>query len=406
MLPREATDALGRACRTFPAILLVGPRQSGKTTLLRSGWGQSHRFVSLENPDLRARALADPAGFLRDNPPPVILDEIQYAPDFLSYIKTSIDEDRTPGRWLLTGSQNFPVMQGVSQSLAGRVAVMTLLPLTIAETMENPRGGTGMSELLDAVFNREWQRRPPALDLANWLLRGAYPEPRANPEVDRALWCASYVQTYLERDVRQLLNVGDLNAFERFLRLVAARTGQILNFSDLARDTGVSQPTAKAWMSVLEASGQVYLLHPHFRNLGKRLIKSPKVYWLDTGIATFLMGLHTAQPTVQGPFVGALLETAVVSAWVKAFHNRGLPPSLYYWRSSDGIEVDIVIEYDGCLYPIEVKATSTVTPGHASSLTRWLSLAGANSRGGLVVADIAEPMSIVPNVRAIPWWWI
>ena len=405
MKPRTLESTIRKACRTFPAIIVTGPRQSGKTTLLRTRWGKTHRFVSLENPDFRARALADPVGFLRDHPPPLILDEIQYAPGLLSYIKTAIDDDRRPGRWLLTGSQNFPVMQNVSQSLAGRVAVMTLLPFSVGEATNKARGDLSIDDLLTRVFEGRRPPHPPT-DPGDWLLRGSYPELRANPRVDRDLWCASYVQTYLERDVRQLVNVGDLNAFERFLRLLAARTGQLLNHSELAREVGASAPTIRKWISVLEASGQVYLLRPYFRNFGKRLIKSPKVYFLDTAIVTFLLGLHAAAPILQGPFAGHLMETAVVAEWIKAFLHRGQPPTLYFWRSRDGLEIDLLIERNGRLYPIEIKATATVTPGHAASLNKWRELSGQDDEPAVILANISTPFAVSPGARAVPWWWV
>lgn len=416
MLKRTLETTIRRAMRTFPAVLVTGPRQSGKTTLLRHGWGPTHRFVSLENPDTRRRALADPVGLLRDHPPPVIIDEIQYVPELLSYIKSAIDDHRVPGHWLLTGSQNFPVMQGVSQSLAGRVAVLALLPLSIAEASGEPGGDTDFDRLLDAVFDSrvaEGRVSPPggdatrsSISLADWLVRGGYPEVRANPDVDRNLWCASYVQTYLERDVRQITNVGDLNAFDRFLRLAAARTGGLLNYSELGRDTGVSAPTAKQWISVLEASGQVYLLPPYFKNFGKRLIKSPKLYFLDTAIAAFLMGLHSPEPILGGPLAGAFVETAVVSGWVKAFQHRGEPPSLYFWRSRDGLEVDLLIDRNGRLYPIEIKATATVMPRHAEAIVHWRELAGETAAPGVIFADVDAPRSVAPGVRAVPWCWV
>lgn len=406
MFNRVLEKTILRAARTFPALLITGARQVGKTTLLKMGWGATHRLVSLENPDLRARALSDPVGFLRENPPPVIFDEIQYAPELLSYIKTSIDADRLPGQWLLTGSQNFTLMQGVSQSLAGRVAILNLFPCSMEEVLGIKGSPVSVPDLLADIFSGNRAVQAPDFTLADWLLRGAYPELRANPDVDRNLWCASYIQTYLERDVRQILNVGDLNSFARFLRLLAARTGQILNYSDLGRDAGVSAPTARKWISVLEASGQVFLLPPYFRNFGKRLVKSPKLYFLDTGLATFLTGLHSPAPLISGPLYGPLFESAVMAAWVKAFCHRGLPPTLYYWRSHAGLDVDLLVEFDGRLYPVEIKATATVMPRHADSLVKWMNLAEFHGGSSVIMADIPASMNVAPAVRAIPWWWV
>ncbi|HEY7214330.1 MAG TPA: AAA family ATPase, partial [Thermoanaerobaculia bacterium] len=278
LVPRTLSGLFDKAVKGFPAALVTGPRQSGKTTLLRSRFDVTHRYVSLEAPHVRERALADPVGFLADHPPPVILDEIQHAPALLSYLQVAIDEDRRPGRWLLSGSQSFPLLEGTSESLAGRVVILTLLPLSWSEIRNRARAQdsveTVFHELLEIRPSPEPTERP---DLAGWLLRGGYPQLWSDPAVDPQLWLASYVQTYLERDVRSVLGVRDLGAFQTFLRLAAARTAQILNLADLARDAGVSPPTVRQWLSVLEASHQIFLLRPHFENLGKRLIKSPKL---------------------------------------------------------------------------------------------------------------------------------
>jgi hypothetical protein len=400
--PRRLASALRRALRTFPAALVTGARQSGKTTLLRNELPR-HRYVSLERPDARARALSDPEGFLGEAGAPLVLDEIQYAPALLHHIKDRIDADRRAGRFVLTGSQTFALMRGVSQSLAGRVAVLSLDPLSAGEAGGTPEG-EAPGRLLARVFGRGGARalsaKPP--DAADWLLRGGYPEPRLNRRVDRELWFASYVQTYLERDVRDLLRVSDLESFRRFLFLAATRTGQLLNLAELGGELGVSAPTVRQWLSVLQTSQVVYLLRPYHRNLGKRIRKSPKLYFMDVGLATFLLGLHTRPAVLQGPSLGPLLETAVVAEWVKAFRGSGLEPPLSFWRSSDGREVDLVIEYGGRAHAVEVKATETPVPAHAANLAAFAALAGPSTRTALA-CRIGTAVGLRPGVRAVPW---
>jgi predicted AAA+ superfamily ATPase len=403
LFPRTLSGLLDRAVKGFPAALVTGPRQSGKTTLLRLRFGDSHRYVSLEAPHVRERALADPVGFLADHPPPVILDEIQHAPELLSYLQVAIDEDRRPGRWLLSGSQSFPLLEGTSESLAGRVAILTLLPLSWSEIQRRPRA----RESVETVLGRFFAARPSGShshpDLARWLLWGGFPALWSQRDLDRELWLASYVQTYLERDVRSVLGVRDLGTFQTFLRLAAARTGQVLNLTDLARDTGVSPTTVRQWLSVLEASHQVFLLRPHFENLGKRLIKTPKLYWLDTGIVCFLLGLKEEDAVLGGPMAGPLFETAVVAELAKAFLHRGLPPPLWYWRSREGWEVDLLVELGGKLHPVEIKATATPRPAHAGAVVRWRKLAGGRTGSGLLITRAAEASALVPGVRVLPW---
>jgi predicted AAA+ superfamily ATPase len=403
LLPRTLSGLLGKAVQGFPAVLVTGPRQSGKTTLLRSHFGATHSYVSLEAPHVRERALADPVGFLGDHPPPVILDEIQHAPALLSYLQVAIDEDRRPGRWLLSGSQSFPLLQGSSESLAGRVAILTLLPLSWSEIQERARAEDAVEPVLEDLFAARPTPASPRPDLTQWLLRGGFPQLWSDPGVDRQLWLASYTQTYLERDVRSVLGVRDLGAFQTFLRLAAARTAQVLNLVDLSRDVGVSPPTVRQWLSVLEASHQIFFLRPHYENLGKRLIKAPKLYWLDTGMVCSLLGLKDEEAVLRGPMAGPLFETAVVAELAKLFYHRGLPPALWYWRSRDGWEVDLLVELHGKLYPMEIKSSATPRPTHAEAVVRWRALAGDKAGSGLLLTQAEEASALVPGVRAIPW---
>jgi hypothetical protein len=406
---RLLEKALKAAARSFPAILVTGPRQSGKTTLLRHFGGKAADVRSLEDPHVRRQALADPVGFLASLKKPVFLDEIQNAPELLSYIQGEIDRDRKPAQWLLSGSQNFAVMQGVSQSLAGRVAVLSLLPFGALEAHAGLDQAADMAAFVKRLMAGQapWSKAPRARPEAGaWLLRGGSPEPCLNPKVPLATWMASYVQTYLERDVRTLLQVGDLGAFETFLRLCAARTGQLLSLSDLARDCGVSPATSRRWLSVLEASHIVFLLQPWHANFGKRLVKAPKLYFNDPALAAFLLNYGDAKSLVAGPMGGHLLETAVVSGWRQAYLHRGLIPALYYWRSSDGLEVDLLADLGGRLLPMEVKLSSTPRPEHAAALQRWNTLTKQAEPTGLVFANIKQPQPLVPGIRALPWDWV
>lgn len=366
---RILTNTIQRALKTFPAIVVTGPRQSGKTTLLRYYLRTTHAYVNLEDPDTRIRAKEDPRGFLEQYPAPVIFDEIQYVPELLPYIKTKIDEKRKAGNWILTGSQNFTLMHGVSESLAGRAAVLSLLPFSISERFEYGKEALDTSALIKNLGAIQ-QRKEKKIPLARLMLRGNYPEIASKPSVDRELWCGSYIATYLERDVRNISHVGDLSQFERFLRLCATRTGQILNISELAREIGVSVPTARRWISLLETGYQVYLLYPYYRNIGKRLVKSPKLYFNDTALACYLLGLRDQQTLLNSPHFPHVFETFVVVDFWKRFLHFGQIPSLYYLRTQDGLEVDLVIELNQKLNLFEIKSSATITPAHASSLMR------------------------------------
>jgi hypothetical protein len=366
-ISRSLEPILNKAVSQFPAIVLVGPRQSGKTTLLKHLYGDRYPIISLEPPDVRAAVVNDPRGFLNLNPPPVIFDEIQYAPVLLPYIKESVDAHRNrPGQYILTGSQNLLLMQQVTESLAGRAAVLKLLPLSRWEVNHHPQGTLPWEKVKAASLPSQ-----PTQELWEHILRGFYPEIITNPDRDVRLWQASYVQTYLERDIRNLRNIGDLTLFQTFLRALAARSAQILNLSSLARDVGVSVNTAKNWISILEASFQIFILRPYYANIGKRLVKSPKVYFTDTGLLCYLVGLRDTEHAASGPMGGAIFENLVIAELFKIYIHRGEEPAMYYWRTAAGSEVDLVIETQNQLMPIEIKLSETPRPEMAKEIVNF-----------------------------------
>lgn len=399
-IPRSLEPVLRKAAREFPVVVLTGPRQSGKTTVLQHLFGRSHGYVSLEPPDVRAAASSDPRGFLALHPPPVVFDEVQYAPDLLVYVKERVDANRgRRGQYVLTGSQNLLLLQRVTESLAGRAALLRLLPLSRREA----EGHKGAPLPWEPSGGRASEGGTSHVELWRSLLRGGYPEIVADPKRDPALWHASYIGTYLERDVRSLRQVGDLVLFQSFLRVLAVRSGQLLNLTDVARDLGIAVNTAKAWLSVLEATYQVIVLRPWFANVGKRLVKTPKVYVADVGTLCHLARLQDPEHAASGPMAGAILETAVLSEIVRTLVHRGENPEIHFWRTSAGHEVDFVVESRGKLVPIEVKLSATPKPAMAAGIRMFAELIGPSVGHGYVVHPGDVRLPLVPGVTALPF---
>jgi predicted AAA+ superfamily ATPase len=355
MISRDALPTLHALGRGFPVVGVTGPRQSGKTTLVRAAFPELP-YVNLEDPDARELALDDPRRFLGRLAGGAVLDEVQRAPPLFSYLLGIADAAPRMGRWVLTGSQQFDLMGRIGQSLAGRVGLLTLLPLAQAELAS--QRSVGLEERL-------WRGGYPALHAAH----------RA---VDPAQWFASYVSTYVERDVRQLLNVGNLLTFQRFVSMCAARSGQLLNLNALAGDCGISQPTAQQWLAVLRASHLVALLPPYHRNFGKRLVKSPKLYFLDTGLLCWLLRIASPEELQIHAARGAVFETWVVAETLKHRYNRGLAPDLHFWRDNHGLEIDLLFEHAGRLHPVECKSGTTYSPDWLLPVRRWRAAAGAD----------------------------
>lgn len=400
---RSIEACVKRASAEFPVLWITGARQTGKTTLLRHLAGRRRAYVSLDDPALRQLARSDPRLFLQRQPTPVLIDEVQYAPELLPLVKMAVDAGAGPGAFWLTGSQQFHAMQSISETLAGRVAVLRLPGFSWRETWS---AGVFVPPFLPTAARiAERGVADPAFDLTSLgesVWTGGYPRMCVEPTADPSLFFTSYLQTYLHRDVRDLLRVGDLSSFDRFLRACAARTGQLLNLSALARDVDVSVPTAKSWLSVLEASGVVYLLRPYHTNLTSRLVKASKLYLLDTGLACHLTGWTSPATAMAGAAAGALVETWAVGEILKGWWASGVEPPMYHYRSKDGVEIDLVFDIDGVVLPVEIKRSATVRREWAEPFAT-LDRVGLPRGEGAVLCLAPDEVPIDEKTTALPF---
>jgi uncharacterized protein len=349
----------------FPVVVLLGPRQSGKTTLAKNVF-KKHTYVNLENPDVRDFAFNDPNRFLEEceNNRGIILDEFQYVPKILSYIQVLSDEKKRPGYFVLTGSQNFLMNQAISQSLAGRAGILNLLPFSIKELIA--------SKLITD-------------DVDQSILNGGYPRIFSENFLPSELY-PSYIHSYMERDVRQLINVGNLRNFQKFMQLCAGRIGQLLNIEDLAVNCGINRKTADEWLSILEASYIIFLLKPYFKNYNKRITKTPKIYFYDTGLACSLLNIRKAKDLALSSFRGQLFENFIISDFFKQYYNLGIEPPLYFWRDQNGrIEIDCLIDLGSKQIPAEIKSGQTIVSNFFNSISSWNELAKADPENGYII---------------------
>lgn len=404
-IQRSLESVVTQVSKEYPVVLVTGPRQVGKTTMLQKLMeGTERSYVSLDDLNERSLAKTDPEMFLQLHKPPVLIDEVQYAPELFTYIKVHVDKTHTPGEFWLTGSQIFKLMQGVQESLAGRVAVLSMTSLSQAEI----DGVTAMpfTVELDALSARRKGRTPldtPAL--FERIFNGSMPAIVSRQNSNRQIFYSSYLSTYVERDVRELSDSIDSLKFLRFMTAVAARCSGMLNISDIAQDADISQAQVKAWLQILETLGIIFYLHPYSNNLLKRLVKTPKLYFYDTGLVSYLTKWSSAEVLESGAMNGAILENFAVSELVKSYLNCGVEPYVYYYRDKDAKEIDIVLEHDGILNPIEIKKTSN--PG--TELTRVFAVldrASAKRGNGAILCTKPELGAINKNNLIVPIWMI
>ena len=401
-IKRHAEQTVDKLSKMFGAILVAGPRQVGKTTMLQT-ITQNLTYVTLDDLLLQVSAQVESGTFFKDNPPPVFVDEIQKAPELFPQIKIILDRDRKKGQFFMCGSQQFQMMKGVSESLSGRIGLVTLLGFSLREMQHvdfdvpflptEEYFAARRQRLADISYDEVWRT----------IHRGSMPELFANPDYDWQMFYGAYVRTYIERDVRDLTEIGDTVKFTRFMTAAAASIGQLLNLSSLARDVGISQPTAERWLSILVASNVVYLLQPYSNNITKRAIKTPKLYFLDTGLAAYLTRWNTPDVLKNGAMAGAFFENFVIAEIIKSYYNKGtLEPPLYFYRDKDMNEIDLLIEEGGTLYPLEMKKHADPSRRDVDAFSLIDRIPNVNRGAGGVICLYDNLVTLKDNDRVIP----
>jgi len=401
-IKRHLEDRIIGVSKTFPALLLTGARQVGKTTLLQHLKTSERKYVTLDDPNVRQLAVNDPEMFLQRFTPPLIIDEVQYAPQLFPYLKMAIDHNKKNGEYWLTGSQQFALMKNVTESLAGRIAILNLYGLSQSEIDNSPirqKLFLPLPEILTARFDTV--KAPNLKTVYEKIQKGQMPALFAETPPESSVFYSSYIQTYIQRDVRALSQIGDELSFYRFLKATAARTGQLLNKSELARDSGISPNTAENWLSILRASGIIYMMEPYYKNLTKRLIKSPKLYFLDTGLCAYLTDWLNWQTLETGALSGAIFETWVISEILKNFTNNGIAANIFYLRTKDGGEIDLLIQINGDTYPLEIKKTTNPTKKDIRQF-HLLQKAGITPSFGGVICLCKQLLPLDAKNNAIP----
>lgn len=400
-IKRTIEKVIERVNKSFPVMLITGPRQVGKTTVFKNCELEPRRYVSLDTLDNRELARNDPALFLERFPAPVLIDEIQYAPQLFPYIKAIVDEKQENGMYWLTGSQQFHLMKNVTESLAGRVGVLRLQGFSQNEKLATPNAEPFIPTKEFIEKKAKTSKPINWKELSHIIWKGSYPKLYDADDNDWELFYESYVQTYVERDIRELTAVSNESDFIKFIKSAAARTGQLLNYADMAADVGVSQPTIKAWISILQTSGIIYLLQPYSRNFTTRVVKTPKMYFMDTGLAAYLTAWRTPETLELGAMNGAFLETYVVSEIIKSYWHNGRSPSIFFYRDKNMKEIDLIIEENGKLYPIEIKKKSNPDKNDIKSFSA-LEKSGLIIGEGAVLCLCQTHLPITANVNKIP----